>query len=77
MKGDQEISGAELETERLLQRGPIEQRKPIDIVDPETADQKHSVGLFTELYHTLAIDFRGDEVQVRHLGDRMADGVIE
>lgn len=46
------------------------------MVQPECSDVEHRGGVFAHLDDASAIDLGRDEVQVGHLCDRMAEGIV-
>jgi hypothetical protein len=77
VKGDEQITRAEGEVERGLKCTPLQQLQLDDVVDTQAADLKDALRLLTELDHAPTVFLRRDEVQMRHLGDRMPDRLVE
>ena len=77
MEGDQEIAGARRDAQR---REGVFTRHPLDLADlveTRVADQVDVIGVLAHLAQAACRHLVGDEMQVGHLGDRVADTVVE
>lgn len=76
MEGDKQVAQAQFEVQAQFQRRPIEQGQASNVVDAKAADQEDPFRVFAKLDDPSAVVLGGDEMQVGHLGDRMADRLI-
>ncbi|MNT83290.1 hypothetical protein D3C72_2231340 [compost metagenome] len=76
MKRNQEISVFQLEIQRCLELGPIKQPHLFDGIHTEPANAMNTLRLLAKLDYAAAVLLCSHAMDMRHLCDGMAHGLI-
>jgi hypothetical protein len=77
VEGDEEIARPQPETQPLLHGAAVEQAGLAQIVEPGVAGRMDVRRVLAQLSYPAGRVLVGHEMQVRHLGDRMPDRLVE
>ncbi len=76
MEGDEQVAAAQPAAQSLLQLFAAQQGQAADVVQAGGADVEDARGLLAQLNDPAPIDFGCGKMQLAHLGDAVADGVV-